>query len=244
MSKRTLLISGLVAAVVIAAGVGFFMTMPSDAFSQQKPATNASAAQTAGKPGSAVISGFRSAKFGDNEDKIRSAIRTDFGKSDKDVKLVQNAAMRTSSLVLTAEGLVPDTGPAQIGYVMGYKTKSLMQVNVLWGSPVSPNIDGKEVARTAIALKSYFARQGYDRSKIIQDRKIPGGILLFQATDANGHLLRLTYRELALRPKQAAKDKDKAPEKAAETKKVYLLNLSYASDPKTPDVFKIEKGAF
>ena len=105
---------------------------------------------------------------------------------------------------------------------------------------MTPETTGVSIAKTALLLRSYFAQQHYDPKTIIHDRKIRNGVLAFQARDAEGHLVRLIYRETPIgKPAEKSDDKAKAEQKLA-----YTLILSYVADPKAPDVFKIEKGAF
>lgn len=185
-----------------------------------------------------TIAGFRSAEFGEDEAAVRAAIKDDFGKSGDDVRVVESAVARTKSLAVRVTDLLPETGETEIGYVLGYKSKALIQVNLLWGTPITPETTGVSIARTAILLKNYFANQNYDPKTIVRDRKIKNGVIAFQAIDAEGRLVRLIYRETPIGKPVAASDGK------TERKKAFTLSLSYVANPKSPDIFSIEKGAF
>jgi hypothetical protein len=225
----------LLAVVALVATVIWKMSL---APGQAAPATGE--APAAAQPGNfASITGFRSAKFGADEDAVRDAIKADFGKSGDDVKVVESPVARTRSLAVRVKDLIPETGEAEIGYVLGYKSKALIQVNVLWGTPVTADTTGVSIAKTALLLRNYFSEQHYDPKTIIRDRKFNGGVLSFQASDAEGHLVRLLYREIPIgKPVKSEGDKK------VEQKKAYTLTLSYVANPKAPDIFSIEKGAF
>ena len=218
--------------------------------------------------GAATIYGFRSAHFGDDEKAIRAAIKKDFGVRKDKIAVRDNLVAGTRTLVVHAENLLPETGPAEIGYIIGYRSKGLTQVNVIWGTPVSASASGVQVAKTAVMLKSYFSKQGFDPKRIVADRRLRGGgILVFRASDKDDRLVQLVYREADLKaPSSSGAKKDDAASaagasddeaetgetakvensatKTGEMKKAYMLRLSYVLDPQHPDIIRIEKGAF
>lgn len=187
----------------------------------------------------ARIDGFRSAKFGDLEEAVREAINKDFGKSAGDIKSIESPIQRTKTLIVRVNDLIPETGEAQIAYILGYKSKALIQVNVLWGTAVTPKTTGVTIARTALVLKNYFNNQGYDRKRIIHDRRMKNGVLVFQTTDEDKHLLRMIYIDVPI-----AKGKDVKVDDKAEKKSAYALTLNYIADPANPDILKIKPGEF
>src|SRR6185369_13874999 len=93
-----------------------------------QPATEAPAATPApAEP----IDGFRSAKFGMAEAEVVAAIEKDFGVKAGDVAREDNPLEKTVALVAKVSDLIPDSGPARAVYILGYKTKALIQVNVV-----------------------------------------------------------------------------------------------------------------
>ena len=215
----------------------------------------------------ATVYGFRSAEFGDDEKAIRAAIEKDFGIGKDGIAVRDNLATGTRALVVRTENLMPDTGAARIGYIIGYKSKGLTQVNIVWGTPVSGETTGVQVARTAVMLKSYFSKLGFDPERKVADRRLRnGGVLVFRASDAENRLVQVVYREADIKNRSGADDDKKGDAGSAagsgedETgepatigngagkqgggKKAYILRLSYVLDPQSPDVMRIEKGAF
>src|SRR5579863_130277 len=89
-------------------------------------------AETAKPAAAAAIDGFRDAHFGMTEVELRRAIQADFPKAA--VAAAINPTEKTTTLSLTAGGLLPDTGPARISYILGYRSKRLIQVNIVWVS--------------------------------------------------------------------------------------------------------------
>lgn len=212
----------------------------------------------------AAVYGFRSAEFGDDEKAVRAAIEKDFGIGRDKILVRDNLATGTRALVIRTENLMPDTGAARIGYIIGYESKGLTQVNIIWGTPVSAGTKGVQVAKTAVMLKSYFSKLGFDPKRQVADRRLRnGGILVFRATDTENRLVQIVYREADITDRSAANDTKKGdavtearaadgetgePATVGEgqggTKKAYILRLSYVLDPQRPDVMRIEKGAF
>ncbi len=222
------------------------------------------AGQQAQPATTATVYGFRSAEFGDDEKAIRAAIKKDFGIGKDKILVRDNLATGTRALVIRTENLLPDTGAARIGYIIGYKSKGLTQVNIIWGTPVSAQAKGMQVAKTAVMLKSYFSKLGFDPKRQVADRRLRnGGILVFRATDTKNRLVQIVYREVDAKDRAVANDEKKGDAVSAAratedetdetatvgdgkggTKKAYILKLSYVLDPQRPDVMRIEKGAF
>ncbi|MBI1261448.1 MAG: hypothetical protein GC184_06960 [Rhizobiales bacterium] len=238
---------GLIIGLLACAGLGFLIWKMNEgvgiaAQNDQVAETNESArAKTTVNSSATLIDGFRSAKFGDDEDAVRAAIKKDFGISGDDIKVLTNASLRTRLLMIRVKDLLPDSGNSQIIYTLGYKSKALFHVYVLWGTPVSPDATAVSIAKTAISLKSYFNSLGFDPKKTIRDRKLKNGaILSFHGSDAAGHSVDLIYNENKGKPA----GKDANGKETPAIKPTYTLRLAYSKDPKNPDVFEIDKGQF
>lgn len=198
-------------------------------------------AEAAAKP-PAAIDGFRSAKFGMTEAAVRKAIQKDFSKRDKDVSSQVNTAQRTTILTINAKDIVPDTGTAQIAYILGASAKKLIQVNVVWGYPVDPSVPVPSLAGLASSLQRYFVdNASYVPETVAINQNLPdGSVLAFRGADKAKRLVALRLIPLTLGPAgdDAKKDEDGA------AKSVATLLLSYIENPEKPDVFEIGKGAF
>jgi hypothetical protein len=177
----------------------------------------------------AEVDGFRSAQFGMTEGAVRAAIVTDFGVKSDAIKVIDNKVERTRVLVVRVPDLFKDAGLTEIGYVLGYKSKALIQVNLLWGTPLSPQITESQISLISANLLRYFSVEGFPANRVQQRVKIgKDATLLFQGADRKGRLVQLVRRSEAL------------PDKTQRL----TLRLAYIAETKNPDVFKIAKGAF
>jgi hypothetical protein len=115
---------------------------------------------------------------------------------------------------------------------MGYKSKRLIHINVIWGKPVTKKPDAESVVATANQLRNHFAQKKYQKEGFALNAQLGEGVILvFQGKDRKGRAARL----LLSNPKA---DKDK---KAGED---IALTLSYIEKPQDPDVFRIKDGDF
>ena len=180
----------------------------------------------------AVVSGFRSAQFGMNERDILKAIRNDFGLEKKQVSRQVHPNEKTISLEIKVSKLLPESDPAKIFYILGYKTRRLIHINVIWGRPVMKDPNAEAVVATANQLRNHFVQKKYQKEGFALNAQMGEGIILvFQGKDRKGRAARL----LLSNPKSVG-DK-KAGENIA-------LTLSYIERPEDPDVYRIKEGDF
>ena len=202
---------------------GLFFTGTSIA----KPDDGASASQKW-----AVVNGFRSAHFGMTERDVLRAIKNDFGIGKKQVSRKVHPNEKTVTLGIQVNKLLPESGPAKIFYIMGYKSKRLIHINVIWGKPVTKNPNAEAVVATANQLRNHFAQKKYQKEGFALNAQLGEGVILvFQGKDRKGRAARL----LLSNPK--AEGNTKAGENIA-------LTLSYIEKPMDPDVFRIRDGDF
>ena len=178
-----------------------------------------------------VLTGFRSADFGVDEDALRAAIRNDFGKSGDDVRAIDNDIQQTKALIVSVEDLLPDSGVAQVSYILGYQSKALTQVSVIWGGAVDEAVDARALVAMANQLRIHFAGQGY----AVEAANAPiaqGVIIIFRGRDATGRMTLLTL------------DAPPTPEGAEQPPRRPSLQLVYMDNPDSPDVFQVDTGAF
>jgi hypothetical protein len=179
------------------------------------------------------VDGFRSAKFGADEKAVRAAIKADFSIEASAVKVEENALEKTTALIIEVPALEPG-GKAQVAYILGYQSKKLIQVNVIWGAPVNPAASADQLTGAAVLLRNYFAEQPFPADRRLQDQRLPdGSALFFQGADPQGRQVSLILF--------TGSASAKAGEKPSP---VYSLRLSYMADPRTPDVYRLKAGSF
>ncbi|HEV2300899.1 MAG TPA: hypothetical protein VGR91_04955 [Stellaceae bacterium] len=165
------------------------------------------------------------------EAELRRAVHKDFPKASPAVAI--NPTEKTTILSLTANGLLPDTGAAHISYILGYQSKRLIQVNVVWVSSATGAGDA-EVVGSANTLRDYFAARKFKPQSVVRNQALnDGAILVFRGSDEAGHMV-----VLVLNGSAAAARRGKKPPSPL------TLELSYIADNAHPDVFRIRKGQF
>ena len=179
----------------------------------------------------AKIDGFRSAKFGVNERDVMKAIFRDFKINGKKVSRMENPIEKTVSLGVNVEKLLPNSGPAKVFYILGYKSKRLIHVNVIWGKPATPKPDAENVVATANQLRNHLAQKSYQKEGLALNSQLSEGIILvFQGLDKKGRAVKLVLVNPNGDPKKAGEN--------------ISLTLSYIEKPNKPDVFRIKDGDF
>ena len=180
----------------------------------------------------AVVSGFRSAQFGMNERDILKAIRNDFGLEKKQVSRQVHPNEKTISLEIKVSKLLPESDPAKIFYILGYKTRRLIHINVIWGRPVMKDPNAEAVVATANQLRNHFVQKKYQKEGFAYNHQLGEGlILVFQGKDRKGRAARLLL----------SNPKSEGDKKAGEN---IALTLSYIERPEDPDVYRIKEGDF
>jgi hypothetical protein len=188
----------------------------------------------AGPP--AQIEGFRQARFEMSEEQVRQAIRKDFPGAAARLTVAIHPSEKTTVLSLSVTDLLPHTGNARISYILGYRSKKLAQINIVWTSDGTDAGD-ETVVGIANSLRDYFATSNFKPDSVVVNHQLPaGGILVFRGSDAQNRtvLLILSGAAASARPE----------EKKARKMPPLSLELSYIEDAAHPDIFKISKGQF
>lgn len=193
-------------------------------------------APSAGEAGYARIDGFRNAHFGMTTDEVRQAIAAAFHLSGKDIHAGRNPVQRTEMLRIEVPHLLHEAGLATIVYVFGYHSHRLVQINISWRHAADHGaITKKALIDAGATLQSYFRGEHFQTGKAVENLGLRNGtLILFRGIDPEGHVVLL-----ALHGKL---------KKAAEAKHFIIapgaLTLTYAADPRHPDVFRLRKGSF
>ncbi len=186
------------------------------------------------------VTGFRSARFGMSRSETLDAIRRDFELRRADIVEQPNDEDRTSSLVVTVTDIFPGSGPARVVYIHGYKRKRLIQINVLWGLPVTEEPDPQALVTTANLLRKYFRQSGFDPENTVVNTRVDDSVfIVFRATDEQERmvLLQLISGKVLVAETEGG-------DAAEPQDRVVSLWLSYIEDTTDPDIFRIERGKF
>ena len=185
------------------------------------------------------VTGFRSAHFGISELETHKAIKRDFNIRKEKVETQRNDEDRTTNLAVTVEDIFPNSEPAQVVYIHGYQQKKLIQVNVLWGTPVTEDADPQALVTTANVLRKYFLQLGFNPENTVINTRIDESVfIVFRTIDEQGRMVLL---QLISSKETAAEGEESEQESLF---RPTSLLLSYIEDIEDPDTFRIEKGAF
>lgn len=177
--------------------------------------------------------GFRSSRFGMTPDEVRAAMIDDFDLTGDDIIDGMNRAERTRVLSAIVPDILPEGGAAQVSYVFGYRSETLIQAGILWSSATDPAITPDLLAANGDVLRAHFSGAGYPADRVATDVVLETGLLLFRGADAQGRTVILLQQgeftdgvagQLPLTPTS--------------------LTLLYALDPENPDILTLNEGDF
>ena len=180
----------------------------------------------------ANIDGFRSAKFGMRMDEVKKAITRDFSITDRKIDAISHPTEQTQSLGISIDQLLPNSGKSRVVYVFGYKSKRLIQVNILTGHPVDTDVTPQQVVDSGNLLGNHFFKKRYQEDGLVAHARLSdGSVLIFRGKDQKGRmaLLRLSN------PQPNAKKGDDLK---------ISLTLSYIEKPEKPDAFQLKENDF
>jgi hypothetical protein len=186
------------------------------------------------------VTGFRAARFGMSEQDVRAVVAKDFGLKPADVTSSANPVEGTTVLTAKVASLDPGPGPAVIGYILGYTSKKLIQVNVAWGDPPTDNADPNAMIAAGTRLERYFA--GFSWAKDTTRAGIPVGpntVVLFSGEDNKSGAVHLILDGVKYQMQREGKEST-SPDPKGPPK----LLINYIANSGNPDVAKIEKGKF
>lgn len=187
------------------------------------------------------VTGFRDVKFGMTESDVKATVVKSFGVKPTDIATTQNPIEGTTVLTVKVASLDPAPGPARIAYILGNKSKKLIQVNVIWGEDATtPPTDVAAMMTAGSRLERYFA--GFAWKKDAVRAGVPVGentVVLFAGEDEKKGAVRLiadgVKYQVQGEGKQTTSPDPKGPPK---------LILNYIADRDDPDIAKIERGKF
>ncbi len=186
----------------------------------------------------ASVDGFRSAHFGMNEDQVRQAIAADFKVQAQNILKQVNKVDRTTILSVKVPDLLPESGVAQVNYKLGFKSKKLIQIDVIWGAAVDAKVAPAALTAILINMRQYLQERGFAKEKTVVNATTPQAniLLMFRGEDDQGRVIALLG--------QFKLDANAEKDKQLKTDEPQAVILSYVLSPKAPDIFRIEKGKF
>lgn len=202
----------------------------------------ASESQSVAPPPSAAapamqLQGFRDAHWGMDAAEVKAAIRKDFGIPADKIESETNESERTTVLSVTVPNLIEGAGKARVSYIFGFTTKKLIQVNIVWGTPIDPADKPDAVVAAANQLRDLFVASGYQANTIHTNAATKDGtIVVFEGADADRHATLLTLINGTV-PGPVKNGK-------REPTQTIVLRLSYILDPQSPDIFRLKRGQF
>ena len=206
------------------------------------PAVPPAMAQTQA-PEKATIKGFRSAQFGMSEADVRRAAIKDLGIKSQDIQVETHSREKTRLLSVRVKDLIPDSGMALVVYQFGFRSKTLIQVSILWGRPVDSSTAPQSLVATANALRDFFQQQQFEQQGMLLNAPTQGGIVVFRGFDSSGRMVALMLSEQAAEVAATTQGGINEQSAIAPTKNL-SLQLSYVLSPRKPDIFAIERGQF
>lgn len=197
------------------------------------PAGPNTAAPAPAAPAVAEVTGFRSAHFGVTEADVRAAIQKDFKIKPDAIQSEENKTEQTHVLIVQAADVLPGGGTASISYVLGFKTKTLIQVGLSWSKATDDKMTPEQLFSNANVLRAHFMSAGYKPETISTNMPVNGGILFFRGSDAQERTTMLIL--------QGAFSQGENNQRVLTPTALVLL---YIADAKSPDVYKLPPGSF
>jgi hypothetical protein len=211
--------------------------LPSAAQAQARRDAAAPVAAPAGAanvmPQTADVSGFRSAKFGMSENDVKNAIAKDFNAKGDAIRTDTNPSEQTKVLTIKAADVLPGGGMAEVSYVFGFKSKTLIQVGIAWSKASDDKMTPEQLFSNANVLRTHFLAAGYKPDTIAANMPINGGVLMFRGSDAKDRTTMLILQGTFT---QGEKDQRILTPTG--------LALFYVADAKSPDVYRLPAGSF
>lgn len=225
-------------AVALLVGAALQGSTPSWA---QQPANGGSQTPAPAKPAKPAyeVKGFRSAMFGMTEAEVRAAIIKDFGVKSDDIRPTSNALERTTALTVSIPSLDPGPGPAVAAYILGYQSKKLIQVNVMWAQdPKAEKVDTGPYVVAGVQLVNYFNEFGWRDGKVgLGIPTGPSSLVLFAAEDEKTGAVQVVTDGVALERKSEGRI-----ETTSRAAGQVSLRVSYIANRTAPDVFRLKGG--
>jgi hypothetical protein len=173
------------------------------------------------------IAGFRSARFGMNEDEVRAAVAHDFKDYATLLQPARHPDPRYSMLVLPLPSLEPGPGAAGVTYLFAGAEHKLVQVNVLWSTGDKPaEADRTRIVTAGVQLADFFRALRWRPDAATMGVPLgANGLVLFSGIDPHKAMVEVTVTGVALRGRDGKVAPVEGPAK---------LRVAYMSSLGTP----------
>jgi hypothetical protein len=112
------------------------------------------------------------------EAQVKAAIQSDFKIVPEKIHTEDNASEKTTVLSVDVPNLLDGAGLARSTYIFGYTTKKLIQVNVIWGTSVDPQVKPEQIVTAANQLRQLFVDLGYEAGSVISNARAADGTFI------------------------------------------------------------------
>jgi hypothetical protein len=168
-----------------------------------------------------------------SENEVKNAIAKDFNIKGDAIKTDTNPSEQTKILTIKAPDVLPGGGMAEVSYVFGFKSKTLIQVGVAWSKAIDDKMTPEQLFSNSTVLRTHFLAAGYKPDTIATNMPINGGVLMFRGSDVKDRTTMLILQGTFA---QGEKDQRVLTPNA--------LVLFYVADAKSPDVYRLPAGSF
>ena len=231
MSRYRLGVASLIGAIVLLGSPAALSGALAQAARKDAPTAPAGAPNV--MPQTADVAGFRSARFGMSENDVRNAFAKDLGVKADAIRADTNPSEQTKVLTIKAHDVLPGGGTAEVSYVLGFKSKTLIQVGIAWSKAIDDKMTPEQLFSNSTVLRTHFLAAGYKPDTVATNMPINGGVLMFRGSDAKDRSTMLILQGTFA---QGEKDQRILTPTA--------LVLFYVADAKSPDVYRLPAGSF
>lgn len=179
------------------------------------------------------LKGFRSARFGMTRAQVKAAIQKDFRIRPETIQEAVIAEGRTPMLLIHVAALFSQSGVGDVAYLFGYHSEKLVQVSITLSTETDPDLNADRLLVDGKLLQNYLLGLGYPSGKVVVNRAVANGLVMFQGIDPLG---RLTSLQLLGKMTKGGNGQTLFTPQ--------LLRLNYVADPEHPDMMKSLAGQF
>lgn len=132
---------------------------------------------------------------------------------------------KTTVLSLSVPGPLPHTGNARISYILGYRSKRLSQVNVIW--TIDGTTTGNEIViGIANSLRDHFSSEHFKPDSVVTNHQLAANtILMFRGSDNQKRTMVLL---LSVVVASAQSEEKKGPETPPVDARIAVYRRCYA----------------